>query len=93
MNDFTSCPFILNCTGRSVKTERVLKSKETYAYLFASSTCSGQKDLLLKLKDVYREVKKRKIPLEIFYISSDRDPDEMLKHFKANHHDAIQHYL
>lgn len=24
--------------------------------------------------------------MEIFYISSDRDPDEMLKHFKANHH-------
>ncbi|GJQ76384.1 hypothetical protein Trydic_g2949 [Trypoxylus dichotomus] len=86
MNDFASCPSIMNCVGKLVNTERALRNKETLAYYFASSSCPGQKELLQKLKDIYREVKDRRIPMEIIYISSDRDADVMLKHFRHHHH-------
>lgn len=53
MDDFFSTTYLLNCTGQMVRKESVLKHKDVYVYLFASSTCKSVDELLLKLKIIY----------------------------------------
>ncbi|KAF5302020.1 hypothetical protein FQA39_LY10490 [Lamprigera yunnana] len=54
-------------------------------YYFSASWCMACKGLLSKLKQIYNESCKLKIPLEVIYISLDSNESNMMKHFQEKH--------
>ncbi|KAJ8963345.1 hypothetical protein NQ318_018817 [Aromia moschata] len=60
---------------------KYLKSKKTIIYFFSSSTADNG-EFLDALKQFYEENRKRKVGMEIIYVSSDSSEDEFQEYFK-----------
>ncbi|XP_017773573.1 PREDICTED: nucleoredoxin-like protein 2 [Nicrophorus vespilloides] len=76
---------LLNCSGIKVEAAKAFKNRKIIAYYFSASWCGPCKQLLPKMKAIYKENKSRKSGLEIIFVSSDTAAPEMLKYFQERH--------
>lgn len=77
--------FLLNQAEEALMANDALRDVEYIALYFSASWCPACSELLPLIKDVYQQALSRGVKMEIIYVSSDRDTDEMTKHFVRQH--------
>lgn len=83
--ELLSGKFLMNQKEDAITTAEVLREVQ-YVILYCSASWSPPcQTFLPKLKEIYREAKIQGIPLEVIFVPSDHDNDEMSRHFAANH--------
>lgn len=78
---------LVKADGGVTQANTIIKDNRYIMYYFSASWCCGCKFILPKINAIYAESRKRKIPLEIIYVSFDNNKEEMMECFKASHGD------
>lgn len=76
---------VINQKNESLLANDIINDVQFVLYYFSASWCPPCQTFLHQVKQLNEEVIKRKLLMQIFYVSSDHDQDEMFESFSTNH--------
>ncbi|XP_014218694.1 probable nucleoredoxin 1-1 [Copidosoma floridanum] len=77
--------FLVNANEETVIANEIIRSSEMIGLYFSASWCPPCRSLLPLLKATYKEARSRGAKLEVVFVPSDSDDQQMMRFFVDNH--------
>ncbi|XP_077500609.1 nucleoredoxin-like protein 2 [Amblyomma americanum] len=80
---------LLKKDGTTMAAEAALRNKRLICIYFAAKWCPPCRNFTPTLAEAYREAKHEGLPIELVFVSSDRNSAEMVEYVKTSHGDWL----